>query len=290
MSDSPPSTFLPGNTPASQVGAAAATLCPYCGHRSLRTDACDRCRGLFEPLSRQATQNSMGPWFIRDEGSPFRPGCSYATLSALIARGRVGLETVLRGPTTHQFWTPARNVPGVASLLGECHACHQPVNAKDPECRHCGVIFEVSQDRQFLGLSPKRLLPGHATPAEIARHAYAEPEEAAPRNTRGQYELSLPPAQSPAPPAHNSYDAQGTLRSRAFEASDAAGALLAERRRVARASTRMTILGVLIGIGLLGLVSITLLTISSVSAANKAASGGASPSASSPGVPAAAPR
>ncbi|MCA9288858.1 MAG: hypothetical protein KDA05_09760, partial [Phycisphaerales bacterium] len=37
-------------------------LCPYCGAESINTTRCDRCAGKFDALSKQATQNAMGPW------------------------------------------------------------------------------------------------------------------------------------------------------------------------------------------------------------------------------------
>lgn len=123
----------------------------------------------MDPLSRQASQNAMGPWFVRDESSPFRPGCSYDTLQCLIAKGRVTGGSVIRGPSTRQFWTRATSVPGVAHLLGECHACHGAAEADETRCRGCGASFECSGDRQAMGLAPVRLLPGHAAAEEIAR-------------------------------------------------------------------------------------------------------------------------
>jgi hypothetical protein len=123
----------------------------------------------MDPLSRQASQNAMGPWFIRDEAAPFRPGCSYETLQGLIAKGRVSAASVLRGPSTRQFWTRATSVPGVAHLLGECHACHGPAEAGEANCRRCGASFDSQTDRQAMGLAPVRLLPGHAAAEEIAR-------------------------------------------------------------------------------------------------------------------------
>jgi hypothetical protein len=123
----------------------------------------------MDPLSRQASQNAMGPWFVRDDALPFRPGCSYDTLRALIAKGRVTRESILRGPSTRQFWTRATSIPGVAHLLGECHACHTKVSADFARCPSCSAAFACSTDRQSLGLAPVRLLPGHAAPEEIAR-------------------------------------------------------------------------------------------------------------------------
>jgi hypothetical protein len=117
----------------------------------------------------------MGPWFIRDESRPFRPGCSFETLSRLAARGKIGPQTIVRGPTTRQFWMFARNTPGVASLFGECHSCHQRVEAGDAACDGCGADLTAPDDRQHLGLGPVHLLRGHATPQSIAAASSTPP-------------------------------------------------------------------------------------------------------------------
>jgi hypothetical protein len=148
-------------------------LCPYCGHRSANAHQCEQCKGLFDPLSRQASQNAMGPWFIRDPSNPFRPGCSFDTLRRLIQRGRVTADTIVRGPATRQFWAPAGSVPGVANLLGFCHACRAPADPDDAACRRCGAPFAPTTDREFLGLAAVQLLPGTASPEEIARASIA---------------------------------------------------------------------------------------------------------------------
>lgn len=162
------------NGPASSgtpVPRARTVLCPYCGHVSLNPSRCEHCKGLFDPLSKQASQNAMGPWFIRDAANPFRPGCSFETLRQLIQRGKVTATTVLRGPTTRQFWMHARAAPGVANLLGECHACHRAARPEASGCDHCGAPFSVATDREFLGLAPVHLLPGMAPPETIAQAA-----------------------------------------------------------------------------------------------------------------------
>ncbi len=161
----------PVQPPPRPLPQPRAAICPYCGHLSLNTHQCDRCKGLLDPLSRQASQNAMGPWFIRDEANPFRPGCSFDTLGQLVMRGRVTRDSVLRGPTTRQFWTSARNTPGVANLLGECHACHASVSPRDTACPSCAAVFPAATDRQHLGLAPVHLLPGHAAPDAIAATA-----------------------------------------------------------------------------------------------------------------------
>lgn len=142
-------------------------LCPYCGNYSGSKKECDKCKGVFEPLSRQASQNGMGPWFIRDEGNPFRPGCSYATMRMLVSRKRIVAESVLRGPSTRQFWTFAKNTPGIAHLLGECHACHKSAIAEQTHCPNCNASFSVEEDRQYLGLAEVRVIPGQVMPGQV---------------------------------------------------------------------------------------------------------------------------
>lgn len=140
-----------------------ALICPYCGETQPVADRCRACGGLFEPLSRQATHNEMGPWYIRDVNRPFQPGCSYETLIKLIERGQVNKFTILRGPTTKQFWTIARRVPGVSHLLGYCHNCDASVDVGDHGCHACGVPFGAYLDRNYLGLPEIRPLPWEAS-------------------------------------------------------------------------------------------------------------------------------
>lgn len=146
-------------------------LCPYCGRGTLLGARCEQCRGLLDPLSRQATQNSMGPWFIHDPQNPYRPGCSYEVIRDMVRRGKVADQTVLRGPNTRQYWMQAGRCPGVANLLGKCHNCQQAVDSSAASCPSCGADFAPELDRQFLGLGPVHLLPGQAPPEEVARSA-----------------------------------------------------------------------------------------------------------------------
>lgn len=115
----------------------------------------------------------MGPWSIRDSNRPFMPGCSHETIRQLVARGVIRPETVIRGPTTRQFWELAARTPGVAHLLGKCYACQKPLQPSDYACKGCGAVCEAPTDRQHLGLSPVRLLPGTAPASRVA--ASAEP-------------------------------------------------------------------------------------------------------------------
>lgn len=160
----------PTNRPEQPTAMGAQmVLCPYCGSLSTLAKQCNICSGYFDLLSRQRSQNAMGPWFIRDLSKPFQPGCSYATLVRMAQRGKIKPDTVLRGPSTRQFWSFARQTPGVANLLGECHSCHKPVMPTSNACPNCKASFLVPDDRQVLGLSPVHLLPGDADAETIAR-------------------------------------------------------------------------------------------------------------------------
>lgn len=130
-------------------------LCPYCGHAQYGGERCQGCAGLFEPLSRRATQLAMGPWQIRDKQNPFRPGCCYDVLKSMAKSGKIKATTVMRGPTTRQFWSVARNVPGVAHLIGYCHACGEHVSPSDAKCGECQAIFKEPRERDSLGLTYK---------------------------------------------------------------------------------------------------------------------------------------
>ncbi|MGB1125252.1 MAG: hypothetical protein ACPG4Q_08600 [Phycisphaeraceae bacterium] len=133
-------------------GNEKLVLCPYCGHAQYGGDRCQACGGLFEPLSRKATQLAMGPWFVRDKNQPFRPGCNYDILKSMAKGGKLKPTSVMRGPTTRQFWSIARNVPGVAHLVGYCHECGNHVSPSDARCGECHAIFEEPRDRNALGL------------------------------------------------------------------------------------------------------------------------------------------
>ena len=135
-------------------------ICPYCGESQPAADRCRACRGLLDPLSRQATHNAMGPWFLRDPQRPHQPGCSYETLVRLIDRGQVNKNTIIRGPTTRQFWNAAKRVAGISHLLGYCHNCDAAVEPTDHGCHACGVPFGAYLIRNHLGLPEIEPLPG----------------------------------------------------------------------------------------------------------------------------------
>lgn len=160
-------------------------ICPYCGDAQPVVERCRSCSGLFESLSRQATHNSMGPWFIREELRPFTPGCSYETMVKMIRRGRITRLTIVRGPTTRQFWTIAKRVPGLSHLLGFCYECAASVDPGDHACHACGASFGVILDRNYLGLPEYRPMPWETDPPrERSETDPIRPVESMPEPTR----------------------------------------------------------------------------------------------------------
>lgn len=183
----------PADTPvAVNAGGASPSprkphlvLCPYCGHAQQQGDKCEDCGGHFEPLSRRATQIAMGPWAIRSKAHPFRPGFSYPVLTQMIDAGRVGPLTVLRGPTTRQFWSIARNVPGVAHLVGYCHACGAHVEKTDTSCPSCGAAFKEVKTRNELGLQFPNRRAAEAAQRSLNRLLGLTPAELEPDDSAG---------------------------------------------------------------------------------------------------------
>ncbi len=137
------------------AGKTKLILCPYCGNTQTEPpDRCAACGGFFDSLSIKVTQQAMGPWFIRDRDNPFRPGCTYEVLVRQIEKGKIQPNTIIRGPTTRQFWSVARNVPGVAHRVGYCHACGTHVDHDNDVCPECGELFFAPRLRDQLGLAP----------------------------------------------------------------------------------------------------------------------------------------
>lgn len=111
----------------------------------------------------------MGAWYLRDPNRPYFVGYSLETLVGAIRGGEVGMNAIIRGPTTRQFWTIARRVPGIAHLFGRCFACQAPVSEREPQCAACGAAPPPAIDRNHLGLPPvERVAP----PAD-ARHDFS---------------------------------------------------------------------------------------------------------------------
>jgi sarcosine oxidase delta subunit len=231
-----------GSPAAGPVGDGAALLCPFCGERSVAegTTQCGACGARTDLLSRQATQNEMGPWFVRDETAPFRPGCRLETIERWARSGRLTRDTVIRGPSTHQNWMPAVRVPGVARLFGVCHACEGAVRLEEMICGACGAALHAERDRQHLGLAPVRPLPGRGPAAATAASLLARDTGVGAGPRRSDTDASG----IEAVPARGVFDAQGPGRAAAGSREGVLEARLARSRRAGRIAGGLAVVAI----------------------------------------------
>jgi ribosomal protein L40E len=110
-------------------------------------------------LTRQATRARIGPWYVMQARNPAAPGMKCNTLLGLIRKGQVTPKTVVRGPTTHQFWRFAARVKGISREFGICFSCGTRLDTKAVECPHCGKSQELPSN-------PDTLLEGDFTPVQ----------------------------------------------------------------------------------------------------------------------------
>jgi hypothetical protein len=127
-------------------------VCPVCGETQPETNVCDVCKTLLEKEGLLLAEGAIGPWWIRNEELPFRPGITYEQVVDLAKSGKIQLHTLMRGPTTRQLWKIARRVRGVAHLLGRCHNCGEHVDSTARRCDSCEAEFLAFRDRNNLGL------------------------------------------------------------------------------------------------------------------------------------------
>lgn len=140
------------------MSGTVAILCPYCGLHQPAAGSCSGCGGRFDIWSIAATQQDMGAWFVRRSKLPHFVGRSQESIVASIKAGELGIDSIVRGPSTRQLWTVARRASGIAHLFGRCYACQGPVLADRPECSACGSSPYECADRNFLGLPKPELL------------------------------------------------------------------------------------------------------------------------------------
>ena len=139
-----PAVEKPVEKPAVKVADKSADrygvhVCPFCGaKRADPADACPKCTMRDTPATRAATAERLGPWYVLQSRSPSAPGMKLATLRTLIGKGHVTRRSVLRGPTTGQFWTFAERARGVAREFGSCFSCGADVKPAADRCPRCG--------------------------------------------------------------------------------------------------------------------------------------------------------
>jgi hypothetical protein len=172
-------------------------VCPFCGTVNAVADGdpsaqaaqCPRCSMADTPATRKATKARIGPWFVRQNRNPAAPGMRFDTLLALVRRGQVTAQSVVRGPTTHQLWRFAAQVKGLSRAFGVCYSCGGSVEPDATLCSHCNRMQEPPVNPDVLletGLAPAA---DHQTIRKELRPL--DPRPPAP---------AVPPAR-PAPPA-----------------------------------------------------------------------------------------
>ena len=129
-------------------------VCPFCGvlQDTPEEEVCAVCTRLIGRSTIVVAENEMGPWWIRREEFPFRPGMTYDHIADFARNGKIDEQTIIRGPTTKQLWDIARRVKGIAHLMGRCHACGVKVDPASRSCPACSADFFVYRDRNNLGL------------------------------------------------------------------------------------------------------------------------------------------
>ncbi len=144
-------------TPQFQALTARIWVCPFCAYVRENADAggaCPKCTLDDTPANRRATAQKIGPWFVLQYSNPTAPGMKYSILMMLASRGKITPASIVRGPTTQQYWTTAGQVRGLSRLFGLCWHCQLKLSSITSICPHCDHSQEPPPDPNvFLELS-----------------------------------------------------------------------------------------------------------------------------------------
>src|SRR3954469_22293418 len=66
----------------------------------------------------------------------------FETLLALIKRGQVTKDSIVRGPTTHQLWKRASEIKGLSREFGLCYGCGADIDKTANLCPQCNRLQE----------------------------------------------------------------------------------------------------------------------------------------------------
>lgn len=193
------------DTPSTESSSARSAtvpsgkvVCPFCGSVNDRPShdydntGCPRCTMADTPATRQATRARLGPWFVRQNRNPAAPGMKFDTLMALVKRGQVTAQSVVRGPTTNQFWRFAAQVKGLSREFGVCYNCATPVDQAATICPQCNRMQEPPANPDVLleNVPTAAASAAPVSPPTVAANVHREIKPSAPA-----------PAPSPAPAA-----------------------------------------------------------------------------------------
>lgn len=146
-----PATKSTATAAAIESDQESSGVCPFCGTVvAAPQSACTRCGMENTPVTRQATRARLGPWYVLQTRNPSAPGMRYATLLSLVAKGRITARSIVRGPTTSQFWKPATQVRGLSRHFAVCYACGGHIAPADKTCSHCERSQEPPADPDVL--------------------------------------------------------------------------------------------------------------------------------------------
>jgi hypothetical protein len=132
-------------SPAQQIRRAlrGKHVCPFCGtQRDSDVGPCMHCSLEDTPTTRSATRSKLGPWYVLQSRNPSAPGMNFATLMVLVQKGRVTARSVVRGPTTGQFWRHAAKIKGLSREFGLCWNCGGDVTKNARACASCKRLQE----------------------------------------------------------------------------------------------------------------------------------------------------
>lgn len=195
-------TDSPSPSAAQQIRRAlrGRHVCPFCGtQRETDVGACTQCSLEDTPTTRSATRSKLGPWYVLQSRNPSAPGMNFATLMALVQKGRVTARSVLRGPTTGQFWRHAAKVKGVSREFLLCWNCGGDVAKNARACPNCKRLQEPP-------LNPDVLLEnGEFSSEELAEAMWSD-------HTPESSQMAGSPAPRPAPSQVDRLVSRGGVR------------------------------------------------------------------------------
>ena len=190
-------TAAASSLPPSQLRRAISGkhVCPFCGtQRDSDLGACPNCSLEDSPTTRSATRSKLGPWYVLQSRNPSAPGMNFETLMVLVQKGRVTARSIVRGPTTGQFWRHAARVKGVSRQFGLCWNCGADVLKNTRACPACKRVQEPPDDPDVL------LEEGvEVSEEEIAEAIWADHAPAAAEPVRPAVSRPTPVAKRPAP-------------------------------------------------------------------------------------------
>jgi hypothetical protein len=144
---------------AEPTGIEGKHVCPFCGVVSLAIEeACPHCKMNVASATRAGTKALIGPWYVLQTKLPSIPGVTFARLLELVRKGRIQPRSVVRGPTTHQFWRFAIQVKGLSREFGLCYDCGAEIASDAETCPACSCS-------QSLPTDPHALLETNTPPA-----------------------------------------------------------------------------------------------------------------------------